>query len=63
MKKSDSFVANRRAVTLIADAEVLVARGDCRSADPLFLEAVSLDPSPSSRIAYGVSLSGQERFF
>ena len=63
MKKSDSFVGNQRAATLIADAEGLAARRDWRSADPLFLEAVSLDSSPSSRIAYGVSLSGQERFF
>ena len=63
MKKSNPFGANDAAAEFVFAAE---SAAQCRhwdAADQSFLQAIALDPSPASRIAYGVCLSRQERFF
>lgn len=63
MKKPDSVAAMHNAAKLTARAEACAERHDWKSADELFRQAVSLDTSPSSRIAYGVCLASQDRYF
>ena len=63
MKKSDSFGGNESAAALVRDAESSAGRGDWKTADKLFCQAMSVDTSPASRIAYGVCLTLQERYF
>lgn len=63
MKKSDPVSGNDPASKLVAAAESLAERRDWGGADELFHQAIVMDPSPASRIAYGVSLANQERFF
>lgn len=63
MTRSDLNVAMQSAGKLTAHAERCARRRQWRKADELFLQAVSMDPSPSSRIAYGVCLAEQERYF
>jgi tetratricopeptide (TPR) repeat protein len=63
MKKSDSFGGNDSAAKLVFAAESSAERRDWGTADELFRQAIDLDSSPASRIAYGVCLSHQERFF
>ena len=63
MKKSDSLDENESAAQLVIAAESSAKRRDWNAADDLFRQAISLDPTPASRIAYGVCLSDQERFF
>ena len=63
MMKPEPVAAMQNAAKLRASAEACAERRDWRSADELFRQALSLDPSPCSRIAYGVCLAGQERYF
>src|SRR5262249_15223869 len=63
MTRYDSNAAMRSAAILTTQAERCARRRHWRKADTLFLEAVSTDPSPASRIAYGVCLAEQERYF
>lgn len=63
MKKSDSFDDNESAAKLIFVAQSYVKRRDWKTADDLFCQALVLDRSAASRIAYGVCLAQQERFF
>ncbi len=63
MKKSDPIASGERAAKLVVAAESHLERRDWSAADNLFREAVTLDATPASRIAYGVCLSRQERFF
>lgn len=63
MKKSDSFGDNESASKLVLVAQSHVKRRDWKTADDLFRQALSIDLSPTSRIAYGVCLAQQERYF
>jgi tetratricopeptide (TPR) repeat protein len=63
MKKSDSFEGNESAAKLACAAESSAQHRDWKMADGLFCQAISLDTSAASRIAYGVCLSNQERYF
>jgi Tfp pilus assembly protein PilF len=48
---------------LLFQAELLVDLREWKSADEVFRKALVLDKSPASRIAYGVCLAEQERYF
>ncbi|MEI8019249.1 MAG: hypothetical protein WCH39_13680 [Schlesneria sp.] len=63
MKKPESSGDSERVSELIIDAERSWKNRDCQRADELFQQALLLDTSPASRIAYGVCLSQQERYF
>ena len=63
MMNPDSVAAMLNAAKITAHAEACAERRDWKSADELFRQAVSLDVTPSSRIAYGVCLAAQERYF
>jgi tetratricopeptide (TPR) repeat protein len=63
MKKSDSFEGNESASRLVLAAETLADQCDWNAAEPLFHQAIALDASAASQIAYGVCLSRQERYF
>jgi tetratricopeptide (TPR) repeat protein len=63
MTNPDPFVSALRAAKLVIDAEFLAEQRDWESADQRFRDAVSVDSSPASRIAYGVYLARQERYF
>lgn len=63
MKKPDQTGDSERVSQLIIAAERCSESRDWQRADELFHQAISLDTSPASRIAYGVCLSQQERYF
>ena len=63
MMNPDSVAAMQNAAKITARAQASAERRDWASADELFRQAVSLDVSPSSRIAYGACLATQERYF
>ena len=61
MKIPDTHGDSERVSELIIDAERSSKCRDWSRADELFHQAILLDTSPASRIAYGVCLSRQER--
>ena len=63
MKIPDTHGDSERVSELIIDAERSSKCRDWSRADELFHQAILLDTSPASRIAYGVCLSRQERYF
>ncbi len=63
MTYPDSVASAQRALNLVNCAESSSERGDWSSVDRLFREALALDPAASHRIAYGVCLARQERYF
>ena len=63
MKKSDQSGDSERALELVVAAERSSESRDWPRAEELFREAIAMDTSPASRIAYGVCLSQQERYF
>ncbi len=63
MKKPDSSGDSERVSELIIAAERSSKSHDWQRADELFRQAILLDTSPASRIAYGVCLAQQERYF
>ena len=63
MANSDKISTAQRAAKLIQSAETAAEERDFPTADKLFLEALELDASASNRIAYGVYLAHQERYF
>ncbi len=63
MKKPEPSGDSERVSELIIDAERSSKNRDWKGADELFHQAILLDTSPASRIAYGVCLSHQERYF
>jgi tetratricopeptide (TPR) repeat protein len=62
MKKPDPTGDDDRVSKLIIDAELSSKSRDWQRANELFRQAILLDKSPASRIAYGVCLSQQERY-
>jgi|GEM_PF-3554607 len=63
MSNSDPFAGHEQARHLVRRAELRVEHRDWAAADALFREAINLDPAPGHRIAYGVCLVEQERFY
>lgn len=63
MPNSDPSAWHEHAMNLVERAEVRAEQRDWAAADALFREAIQLDPAPRHRIAYGVCLAEQERFF
>ena len=63
MKKPDSYSRDESASELVFAAELSAKRHEWATTDELFRQAIALDSSAASRIAYGVCLSNQERFF
>jgi tetratricopeptide (TPR) repeat protein len=63
MMNPDSVAAMLNAAKLLAHAEKCAERREWKTADELFRQAISSDTSPRSRIAYGVCLAAQERYF
>ena len=63
MANSDKITTAQRAFKLIQSAESAAEECDFLTADILFLEAIELDESAANRIAYGVYLARQERYF
>jgi len=63
MTGDDQHQVQRKAALLIDRAESFASKRDWSSADRTFQEALRLDPSCRNRIAYGVTLAKQERYF
>ena len=63
MKKQDQTGDSGRVSQLVIAAERSSELRDWQRADELFREAIAADTSPASRIAYGICLSRQERYF
>jgi tetratricopeptide (TPR) repeat protein len=62
MSKPDFEFPLNRAVAELRRAEQLVRAGQWSRADECFSSAVEVDHSPASRIAFGSSLAGRERY-